>query len=184
MRKKVLGLVIAALSFSAFGTFAQSEVQTGKASCEQTSNCKKGDKNCKKVKKDGKNFKKEHKGHDSKMSRINPFDGIELTAEQKQQIEALKAERKAKMGKEKDKREAQKKAAKEARAQEKMEFDKKVAQILTPEQYAQYQSNCQSIKTNKEISKDCRKSDVKKDCKAKGRKSGKEFQKTENSTKD
>lgn len=138
MRKKVLGLVMAAMAISTIGAFAQTEVQNTKAACEQTAaNCNKDKGDCKKGKKGAKgDFKK------GKKERVSPFAGIQLTETQQAQIDALKAERKA------DKEKA-KKADKEARAEAKKQFDTKLAQILTPEQYAQYQSNCEAKKAAK-----------------------------------
>lgn len=151
MRKKVLGLVMAALTISSIGAFAQNQTSDNKPACEQTSECHKGKKDgkCKKDgKKDGK--KKGDRKHGDKVDGLNPFEGIQLTSEQQQKVDALKAERKAKMKAEKGKKEADKQAAKEARQQEKAQFDAQVAEILTPEQYTQYQSNCDSIKAKKQ----------------------------------
>ena len=137
MRKKVLSLIVAAMTIGTLGAFAQSE--TTNPTCEKATSecCIQGNKE----------FKGKHDGKrkfDKKRKDFNPFEGIELTAEQQQQISALKEERKAQ-------KEADKKAKKEACAQQKKQFDEKVASNLTPEQYAQYQANC-------EKRKDCKKS--------------------------
>lgn len=139
MRKKVLGLLMAAMAISTIGAFAQSENTTETTVCTaQKGECQK----------EGKG-KKCHKKGDRK-AKMNAFEGIELTQEQQQQIAQLKAECKAK--KEADKAE-KKKAKAEARAQ----FNEKVSQILTPEQYAQYKANCDSIKANKKSDKKIKK---------------------------
>ena len=115
---------MAALAISTFGAFAQTETRQGNAACEQTTEC------CK-TKKEG----REKKG-------AGLFNGIELTPEQQQQVDALKAERKAA-------KQSREKANKEAKAQEKKAYDEKLAQILTPEQYAQYKANAQKIEDRK-----------------------------------
>lgn len=127
MRKKALALIMSGLLFSTIGAFAQTENQGNKVVSEQTSAC------CK----DKKEKKKHCKGDKKRSSNL--FNGIELTEQQQQQIAALKAERKAK-------KEADKKENKEARAKERAAFDEKMAQILTPEQYAQYKSNVELMK--------------------------------------
>ncbi|MCH5217255.1 MAG: hypothetical protein J1F07_01665 [Muribaculaceae bacterium] len=124
MRKKVLGLVMAALAISTIGAFAQSQPQA-KAQQEQTADC------CKKDKKD---HKKGHK-KSGKKDRVSPFNGIQLTAEQQQKIDQLKADRKTR-----------KEAAK---AQDRQNYQDALAQILTPEQFQQYKDNCAKIAKGK-----------------------------------
>ena len=142
MTKKVLALVVAALGFSTIGAFAATGNQ-GQPQTEQTATCDKAKKGeCKKEgKKCHKGDKKDDKKFDKRAKRpqVNPFNGIELTPDQKQKIDQLKADRKAK-------READKKAGKEARKAEREQFNAEVAKILTPDQYNQYQLNCDSIK--------------------------------------
>lgn len=135
MRKKVLGLVMAAIAVSTFGAFAQSQPSQSQVACEQVEG------KCPKAKKD-KKCKGDSDCKRGKKDRFNPFEGIELTAEQQQKIDQLRAERKAN-------KENAKKAKKEARAQEKKQFDEKMAQILTPEQYAKYEANCKAAKPGK-----------------------------------
>lgn len=136
MRKKVLGLVMAALAISTFGAFAQTETQQTKPSCEQTATCKKDKKECRKG--EGKHKKGPRMGSEKK----NPFEGIQLTEQQTQQLEQLKAERKAQ-------KESDEKNRKEAREQERKAYNEKIAKILTPEQYAQYEENCRKMKAAK-----------------------------------
>lgn len=135
MRKKAIALFMGALLFSTIGAFAQTENKGNNITCEQTSEC------CKN-KKEKKDHKKGNKKHGQK-ARFNAFNGIELTAQQQQQIDALKAERKAK-------KEADKKQNFEQRKKDKEEFDQKVSKILTPEQFALYKANCDSLKVKKE----------------------------------
>lgn len=141
MRKKVLGLVMAALAISTFGAFAAQQTEQPKT--EQQAPCckeKKGDQK----KGDKKGHKKgDKKGHKMAQGpKLNPFTGIQLTPEQQQKIDQLKADRKAK-------REAGKKADKEVRKAEREKFNAEVAKILTPEQYKIYQANCDSLKAKK-----------------------------------
>lgn len=163
MRKKVLGLVMAALAIGTTGAFAQSENQQSKATCEQVSEngeCKKGKKECtkdsgecKKAKGDrhkgikgDKKFRKDGRKAEKRDGKANPFEGIELTAEQQQQLDALRAERKAQ-------KDAVKEAGKEAKAQQQQQYDEKIAQILTPEQYNQYKANREGLKDRKKAMK-------------------------------
>lgn len=155
---------MAALTISTFGAFAQSETsQANAAVCEQTSNeCSADTKECKKDKKDKKHCKKgERKGEckGKKGQRQNPFQGIELTADQQQQIDALRAEMKAA-------KEAGKKADKEAKAEARKQYDEKIAQILTPEQFTQYKANCDKMKDRKKgVKERVGKAKVKRDAK-------------------
>ena len=129
MKKTILALAFAVISLGTISAFAQTE-SSAPQQCEQTQKpCCKGEKG-----------KKKH--GDRQQSRVSPFQGIELTAEQQQQIDKLRAERRAKA-------DEAKKAKKEAKAQERSDFDNAVAQILTPEQYAQYKANCDSIKAKR-----------------------------------
>lgn len=134
MKKKILALVIGALAFSTIGAFAQSETSQ-KTPVQKEAKC------CKEKKdKDGHhNGKDRKKGHGE---RINPFDGIQLSAEQQKKIEDLRAERRSQ-------READTTKAKEARKAQREEYNKKLTEILTPEQMAQYKTNCESIKARK-----------------------------------
>lgn len=116
MNKKFLAAVTMAL-ISAFAvpTFAQCDKKCGKEKCA-TEKCdaKDGKKECKQ---DGKNHP-------------CPFDNLNLTDKQKEQIKALKAEMKAK-----------KKAAGQKAEKGGDEFLAKVKAILTPEQYVQFLEN-------------------------------------------
>ena len=144
MRKKMLGLVAAALTIGSFGAFAQSEgASSSSASQEQviqcdTPSCNKSEP-CKKKKGDHGDKKMKKAGH-----KANPFAGIELTSEQQSKLEALKTEQKAK-------KEEQKKLDKQARAKEREAFNKEVEKILTPEQFKVYQANCDSLKAKKHM---------------------------------
>ena len=129
MRKKVLGLVMAALAISSIGVFAQNDAQK---------NCNKQQKECCKEKKE----KRGERGG-KKEARLNPFTGITLSADQQQQIDQLKAERKA------EQKEA-KAAKKNAMEQERQAYDASIAKILTPEQYKQYESNKANIRAAKQ----------------------------------
>lgn len=145
MRKKVLALVMGALAISSIGAFAQTQVkeaETVKKECckkEEGKKCDKKDKKDRKVKK----------------QRANAFEGINLTAEQQQQIDQLRTAQKAKM-------EASKKESREAKEKQRSEFTAEVEKILTPEQFAQYKANTEKIRTaKKEMKKKNHKGDRK-----------------------
>lgn len=120
MNKKLFATAIVALSAAiATPMFAQNTNVTKdcKATCEQKCEAKKGD-----------------KAH-------NPFEGLNLTAEQQAKLDALKNEcmqqkKAAKEAKESDKT-ARKQQAKDARAQQLA----KIKAILTPEQYVTFLEN-------------------------------------------
>lgn len=149
MRKKLLGLAMAAFMFSSFGAFAQSPDASAVSQKASTEQCckdkKKGDKKKgdKKKNKDGRN--KAHK------ERVTPFAGINLTPEQQKQIDALRAEQLASA---KADKEAKKEAMKQARILKNKEFETAVSKILTPEQFAQFKNNCDTIKALKHAYKD------------------------------
>ena len=135
MRKKVLGLVMAAMAISTIGAFAQTEnASSSNETCtEQTSECC----NSSKDKKKKGDRKKGDKGECKKAKR-DFFKGIELTEEQRQQIDALRKERQAKRD-----------AEKEAKEKEREEFNAEIERILTPEQYEIYKQNCENLKSKK-----------------------------------
>lgn len=130
MNKKFLAAIavaiLGAFSAPAFAQNAGNEKCTGTEQCAPEK-CKKADgkKDCKKA--DGK--KAECK------KGACPFDGLNLTEQQKTQLQALNAERqqKAKAAR-KEAKEAKKQCDKECRA----EYLAKVKAILTPEQYTQF----------------------------------------------
>lgn len=119
-------------------------------SCVKRNNCPAVQKG--KCHKNGKFKNKKGKGgkgiafRDSKSPRLNkskfrmhdrqldPFAGIELTAEQQKKLDNLKADRRKEAAKLKEKTAEEKR---EIRA----EFDKKIKGILTEEQYAKYKAN-------------------------------------------
>lgn len=151
MRKNILGLVVAALAFSTFGAFAQQETTSKEGvkteqCCKHKDGKKDGKKECKKDSKDckkGKDGKRKFDGKRERPNRMNPFTGIGLTAEQQQKIDQLRAEQKAKS-------ESRNKESKEARKKDREAFNASVEKILTPEQYAKYKANCDSIKAHKQ----------------------------------
>ena len=136
MRKKVLGLFMAAIAVSTIGAFAQNDNQQTREQIKKE--CCKEKKECTKDKK----CKKDHKMREGKKEKLNPFAGIELTAEQQKQLEQLKADRKAK-------REAAKETKKQAFEQERKAFDAEIAKILSPDQYKQYESTKANMRAHK-----------------------------------
>lgn len=131
MRKKVLALVMGALAISTIGAFAQNETN---CTAPQQKECCKEKKDCKK---EGR--KAEKRAH---KDRLNAFEGINLSAEQQQQIEALRSENKAQ-------REAIKKATKETVQKQREDYMAGLEKILTPEQLAQYKANVSNMKADK-----------------------------------
>ena len=87
----------------------------------------------------------EHNKDKGQKPAFNPFEGLNLTAEQQSKIDALKEECKAQKSEfkkdAKAKKQQLKKDAKEGRANMKAEMLKKVKAILTPEQYVQFLEN-------------------------------------------
>lgn len=133
MRKQILS-IIAILALSA-GVAVTAQTNEPAQQCEQQ-NCPDNSKKCKKDgKKDCK--KKDCKKNFCKGDRqkaFNPFEGIELTADQKAKIEALK-----KKGCCKDS--ANDSVAQKNRRQARKDFILGVKEILTPEQYVTFLEN-------------------------------------------
>ena len=134
MKKKFMAVAIALIG-TCMAISAQTPVTTGDNNQTEQTCCKKKDgKDCKKKcdKKDGKKMK----GDNSRRhGRVNPFEGIELTQEQK---DALKAMRQDQQNRDK------------AYSEESMkQRNEKIQSILTPEQYKQYQANIEKAKANR-----------------------------------
>lgn len=127
MKKKLLVLMLSAF---AIGTVSMSA---------QTQQCDPQQKEVKCCKGEGKGDAKCAKGKKGHGPRFNLFEGIQLTPEQKTQLDALKAQRKAK-------HEGDRKDMKEARQKERAEYASQVEKILTPEQFAQFKANCEKKK--------------------------------------
>lgn len=148
MKKKILGFTLAAMALSIASVNAQNPGSTSEAACqEQVVNQKP---ECCKNKKDGKHKKDGVKADriDHKGPRFNPFNGIDLTPEQQQQIDKLKAERKEQRKQNKD---ADKAAKKEAQAKEREAYEAELAKILTPAQFATYKSNTENLKARSDM---------------------------------
>lgn len=134
MKKKlILFSFLSLFCLSTLTANAQSQQQNN---TEQT--CCSSDK---KQKHEGKKGDKKCKGH-KKGPRMNPFEGIELTAEQQQKIDKLKSDRK-------EKREQEKRDKADKRKKEREAFNKELESILTPDQMAQYNANCEKIAAKK-----------------------------------
>ena len=130
MKKKILGLALAAFMFGFVGANAQTE----------NTNCNKTEQTCKQECKKDKGDKKECKKDKArKKSKMNPMNGIDLTPQQEQQIEQLKAEQQAQ-------REKDKQYTREAVEKRREAYNAGLEKILTPEQYQQYQSNLDGMK--------------------------------------
>lgn len=153
MMKKII-LSIAIFSAATLSSFAANDHKTSSDN-KACTECTKNDGECKKGK-HGKDGKGRHK--------MKAFEGINLTDAQKTQLEALRAEFKAKKdsmkqkGEKKgnkenltDEQKKQMKAEKMAKRQQaKRDFLDKVKGILTPEQYTQFLDNTQKMEANKE----------------------------------
>lgn len=106
---------------------------------------------------------KDRKGGDRKGA-LNPFEGLNLTDQQKAKLEELKQadikqkkqlKEQSKQLKEQKKAEAKAKkdAARQKRAQERRDYLAKIKSILTPEQYVQYLENNFVNKVDKQASR-------------------------------
>lgn len=159
MKKTIFGIAILAASIIG-STASAAQVAQDNSSCPKQEQCQKS-KDCKKGKKDGKRGHGEKAqgkhGHGKKGQGFNPFEGIELTADQQSRIDALRAEQKAKHEAQRAERKEEKAAAKqEARAQREAqmnEFDAQVQTILTADQFQVYTANRQALKAKKEAAR-------------------------------
>ncbi|MDE7385711.1 MAG: hypothetical protein K2N28_01085 [Muribaculaceae bacterium] len=128
MKKKFMAVAIAligtcmAISAQTPTTTNDNNTQTEQTCCKKNG---KGEKHNRKGMKPGKG----HKGH------FNPFEGIELTQEQKDAMKAMRQEQQAN--------------AKANREEAMKQRDEKLQTILTPEQYAQYKQNVEKAKANR-----------------------------------
>lgn len=150
MKKKLLALVMGALVLGSVNVMAQSEPKAAKVEAQCTK--------AKEVKRDCKKGERRD---------LNPFTGIQLTQEQQAQLDNLRQQRK-------DQKEEAKKAEKEAKAKNREAFNAEVAKILTPDQFAQYKANCDSLKARKMDGKKFKAREHKGKHDGKGKREGKE----------
>ncbi|MDE5808917.1 MAG: hypothetical protein K2H59_01385 [Muribaculaceae bacterium] len=134
MKKTILALSLSVLSVLGFSAMAQNQKAENKK-CENKECCKKeGKKECKDKKDCGK-------------AQYNPFEGLNLSEAQMQQLAALKADRKSEkvQGQRPEKREQMTPEQRQAKMQERdnrsREYLAKVKAILTPEQYVSFLEN-------------------------------------------
>lgn len=151
MKKIFVSMAFAAMMFAPLSVMAQTN-NTANTATEKT--CCKVDGN--KKQKDGKKAKGEGRAEGEKKEKRNPFEGLNLTADQQTKIQQLNDKRKA----EREKMMAERKAAKEnGQAQKenaqkpsreemaaKRQADKKaylteIQTILTPDQYVVFLEN-------------------------------------------
>ncbi len=118
----------------------QAKKDCKKADCKKA-DCKKAD--CKKA-----DCKKDDckKACNDRFAR--EFEGIDLTAEQQEQINAIHAEQQAARQAKKEAAKAQKQAVKTDRQAERQAYLEKVKSVLTSEQYVKYLEN-QATRANK-----------------------------------
>lgn len=135
MKKIILPLAFAAFMGMTMNAQTNNSVKNAETGCcqKQEQCCKNDGKKCdKQAKKDGQ--KKGDMSRRGGKERFNPFQGIELTADQQAKLQNLREERKLADQKKSEDRKAEK-------AEQKKQFNEKVKSILTPEQYAQYEKN-------------------------------------------
>lgn len=134
MKKKVLSLAVLMASVFTFGSFAQTKSDNKDAACTKTECPAKA------------------KG-DKAANRPNPFEGINLTADQQTRLQAIrekaKAERTEQMAQKKAAKAEKKQADATARDARRAEMTKKrqdylvqIKEVLTPEQYVVFLENC------------------------------------------
>ena len=125
MKKTVLGLAIAAMSFTSFGTMAQTITCNNAATCNNEQVCT-ANTNCTKA-------------------ECNLFDGLNLTDTQKTQLQKLNADRKASREQLAKARKENKmrtdSAARVDRRASKKEYLEEVKAIIGPDQYVTFLEN-------------------------------------------
>lgn len=133
MKKTILSLTLLLATSVGFSAMAQTQTDCKK-------DCKTPDAKC-------------MKACDQKDApRPCPFDGLNLTEQQKTQLQALAPEKPSKENREKmmAEKKAEKQAKAENRAQARKEYLAKVKAILTPEQYTQFLENSFVNQMNKQ----------------------------------
>lgn len=167
MKKVFFGISMMLLSMIGFSASAQTQTN-GKESAKQEQTCKKQCKSDKKC--DKKGDKKGHKSRkqDKKVSREERkgnrnqqlFAGIQLNETQKVQIDALDkqmaTERKAIKEEAKNRTQEAKLQNKKAMEEARNTYNLAVKEILTSEQYNQYESNRANMKARMDAKKDNR----------------------------
>ncbi len=176
MKKLILSLaIITAASFSAFAAGQTDQnAKCAKTECAKSGKCEKKESKCDADKKCDSDKKKcckkgapgkqkgHKKGHGMKDGRggvqMRAFEGIELTAEQKQKLSDLRPQRMERPQNDKAKGKTEltqeQRAAKRAEMQSKREeamkkYNEEVKNILTPEQYAKFLENQKNMKPSK-----------------------------------
>jgi len=125
MKKKVLSLALVVMSCVSFSAFAQND-----ANVKNDVKCEKNEECCRKPQ-----FK----------CAFNPFEGLNLTDEQKTQLQNLREKRKAEFAEQKNAKRAEKQRNDSIKFADRKNFKKNylndIKSILTPEQYVTFLEN-------------------------------------------
>ncbi len=141
MKKNFLAVAIALI-----GTCMAVSAQTPSNTTDNTTNTEQTTSKNQKKNKNDKSNKKDRREFDK---RPNPFEGIELTAQQQEAIKNLRQEQMAQAQAQREKAKTDREAAKVEREQAMKEMDDKIKNILTAEQYTQYQQNIEKMKAER-----------------------------------
>lgn len=139
MKKKFMAVAVAVLTMvSVMSAHAlESQIENTVTTCQQDNGQKKDKADRQGKKRDGRHMRHNMKHHP------DFFSGIELTAEQKQALEAMRQERRTE--REQARKEQQAKQE-QMRQEDQKKMNEKIRSILTPEQYAQYEKNVEAVK--------------------------------------
>jgi len=136
MKKKVLSMVVALLTVGGLMSAETPEV-TADNTTTTVQDGKRGDRAGKPGRRVGKKQDKKRHGRHS-----DPFAGIELTADQKKAVENMRQEQRAELEQTRKERQA---ATRQTRKELQAKMNERVKNILTPEQYSQYEKNIKAF---------------------------------------
>lgn len=154
MKKIILPLAFAAIMGMSMSAQTNNSDNNSNVACtQQKEQC---NKSCKDCEKRGTSdcVKKKEMMHKGQRMHVNPFQGIELTADQQAKLKALREDRQRNDEANAENRKAQKE-------EQMKQYNEKVKSILTPEQYAQYEKNLSQRPDRMKQKGDVRKGDGK-----------------------